>query len=108
MGLASTAEGENPAVALTRVPRLHPETGTVRLGGRLVATTGDAAVHAFEERDGTVSEVGERIVELVDGCRSVAEIVDVLCAEFDVGRDACTADTIRFLSLLAERKVLIF
>lgn len=108
MGQLSTAEGENPAEALTRVPRLHSGSGVVRVGGRLMATSDDAAVHSFEDRDGTVSEVGERIVELVDGCRTVEQIVEVLCDEFEVGREACTADTVAFLRLLAERKVLIF
>jgi Coenzyme PQQ synthesis protein D (PqqD) len=108
MGQASTAAGENPAVGLTHVPRLHPGSGVVRVGGRLMATSEDAAVHSFEERDGTVSEVAERIVQLVDGCRTVEQIVNVLCEEFEVGREACTADTVAFLRLLAERKVLIF
>jgi pyrroloquinoline quinone biosynthesis protein D len=90
------------------VPRLHPGSGVVRVGGRLMATSEDAAVHSFEDRDGTVSEVGERIVQLVDGCRTVEQIVDVLCGEFEVGREACTADTVSFLRLLADRKVLIF
>lgn len=103
-----TEVGESPAVGLTRVPRLHPGSGVVRVGGRLMATSEDAAVHAFEESDGAVSEVGERIVELVDGKRTVAQIVDVLCSEFEVGREACTVDTLAFLRLLADRKVLIF
>jgi pyrroloquinoline quinone biosynthesis protein D len=87
---------------------LHPGSGVVRVGGRLMATSEDSAVHSFEDRDGTVSEVGERIIELVDGSRTVQGIVDVLCEEFEVGREACTADTVAFLQLLAERKVLIF
>jgi hypothetical protein len=104
----STTGGENSAVYLTRVPRLHPGSGVVRVGGRLMATSEDSAVHSFEDPEGTVSEVAERIVELVDGSRSVKAIVDALCEEFEVGRDACTEDTVAFLKLLAERKVLIF
>lgn len=90
------------------MPRLHPGTGVVRVGGRLMATSEDAAVHSFEEADGTVSEVAERIVELVDGCRTVEQIVEALCDEFEVGREACTVDTVAFLRVLADRKVLIF
>lgn len=108
MRQTSTSGGETPANTLTRVPRLHPGTGVVRVGGRLMATSEDAAVHSFEEGDGTVSEVAERIVELVDGSRTVEQIVDALCDEFEVGREACTADTLAFLRVLAERKVLIF
>ena len=95
-------------MSLTRVPRLHPGSGVVRVGGRLMATSEDSAVHSFEETDGAVSEVAERIVELVDGCRTVAQIVDVLCEEFEVGREVCTVDTVAFLKTLAERKVLVF
>lgn len=104
----STTEGlgGGPDARLTRVPRLHPGAGVVRVGGRLVATSEDSAVHSFEESDGQVSEVAERIVELVDGKRTVADIVAALCEEFEVGRDACMADTVAFLELLAERKVL--
>jgi pyrroloquinoline quinone biosynthesis protein D len=53
-----------------------------------------------------VSEVGERIVELIDGKRSVGEIVEVLVNEFEVERGVAEADTLDFIALLANKHVL--
>jgi hypothetical protein len=92
---------------LRAVPRLHPETGVQRVGGRLLAAGPDEHLHTFEDAQGRVSEVAERIMELVDGQRTVAAIVAVLCDEFDVEPRACEADTAAFLRLLVAKKVLV-
>ncbi|XXF76760.1 PqqD family protein [Myxococcaceae bacterium GXIMD 01537] len=89
------------------VPRLHPEAGVQRVGGRLLAVGPDEHLHTFEDEEGRVSEVGERILELVDGRRSVADIVGVLCEEFKVEREVCRRDTLAFVRLLADKKVLV-
>jgi Coenzyme PQQ synthesis protein D (PqqD) len=91
---------------LSAIPRLHPETGVERVGDRLLAAGPDDALHTFEDERGERSEVAERIVELSDGRRTVADIVDVLCREFDVAREVCAADTRAFLELLVSKKVL--
>ena len=88
------------------VPHVHPETGVQRVGGKWVAATPDDALHYFEEGDGRVSEVGSRIIELCDGVRTVGQIVDTLCEEFEVGRDECEREVLRFVDLLVEKKVL--
>ncbi|SEL77763.1 pyrroloquinoline quinone biosynthesis protein D [Stigmatella aurantiaca] len=93
--------------ALRAVPRLHPETGVQRVGGRLLAAGPDEHLHTFEDARGQVSEVAERIMELVDGRRTVAAIVAVLCDEFEVEPQACEADTVAFLRLLVAKKVLV-
>ena len=93
---------------MARVPRLHPEVGLQRVGDRLMAAGPDAQLHTFEEDSGQRSEVAERIVELCDGRRTVGEIVDALCEEFDVERARCAADTESFVQRLVERKVLVF
>jgi pyrroloquinoline quinone biosynthesis protein D len=91
-----------------QVPRLHPEVGIQRVGGRLMAAGPDDTLHTFEDDSGEVSEVAERIVELSsDGFLTVSQIVDVLCDEFEVTREVCTADTEAFVRLLVDRKVLI-
>lgn len=94
--------------AMKRVPRLHPETGVQRVGGRLMAASPDDCLHTFEESGGEVSEVAERIIELCDGQRTLSDIVDVLCGEFEVPRDLCAADTRNFVDLLVERQVLVW
>jgi hypothetical protein len=92
---------------LRAVPRVHPEAGVQRVGGRLLAAGPDEFLHTFEDARGQVSEVAERIVELVDGRRTVAAIIAVLCDEFDVEPEACRADTVAFVRLLVEKKVLV-
>jgi pyrroloquinoline quinone biosynthesis protein D len=92
---------------MAEVPRLHPEAGVQRVGGRLLAVGLDEHLHTFEDGDGSVSEVAERIVELVDGRRTVADIVAVLCDEFEVEPAVCREDTVSFLRLLVEKKVLV-
>jgi len=93
-------------VSLSVVPRVNQETALQKVGGRWVAATPDDQLHSFEGPDGAVSEVGERIVELIDGKRSVGEIVEVLVNEFEVERGVAEADTLDFIALLANKHVL--
>ncbi len=89
------------------VPKPHPDAAVQKVAGRWMAATVDDALHTFEEKDGSVSEVGERIVALVDGARTVGQIVDVLMGEFDVERAVCEADTRDFIGLLVAKHVLV-
>ena len=93
-------------MSLSDVPRVHGETALQKVGGRWVAATPDDQLHSFEGADGVVSEVGERIVELIDGKRSVEEIVKVLLDEFEVPREVAESDTLNFIGLLADKHVL--
>ncbi len=93
-------------VSLSDVPRVHGETALQKVGGRWVAATPDDQLHSFEGADGVVSEVGERIVALIDGKRSVADIVETLLNEFEVTREVAESDTLDFIGLLADKHVL--
>ncbi len=93
---------------MARVPRLHPDVGVARVGDRLIASGVDDVLHRFEDAAGEVSEVAERIVELADGKRTLAEIIDVLCDEFEVGPARCKADTATFVTLLVDRGILVW
>ncbi|MCC6336996.1 MAG: PqqD family protein [Myxococcales bacterium] len=103
----TSAPRASVTVLLTQIPRVHPETAVSKVGGRWMAATPDERLHTFEDADGVVSEVGERIVELVDGCRSVGAIVEALVEEFEVGRDQAEADTLQFIGLLVQKQVLV-
>lgn len=92
---------------MERIPRLHPDVGVQRVGGRLMAAGADDHLHTFETEGGEVSEVAERIVELCDGRRTVREIVDALCEEFEVEREVCGRDTVAFVQVLMQKKVLV-
>jgi len=104
--LQKTAESARRRLSLSDVPRVHGETALQKVGGRWVAATPDDQLHSFEGSDGVVSEVGERIVELIDGRRSVEEIVKVLLDEFEVPREVAESDTLDFIALLADKHVL--
>jgi hypothetical protein len=49
--------------------------------------------------------VAERIVELVDGMRTVGQIAEVLVEEFEVSRAMAEADTVQFISQLISKRV---
>jgi len=104
--LQKTAESARRRLSLSDVPKVHGETALQKVGGRWVAATPDDQLHSFEGSDGVVSEVGERIVELIDGRRSVEEIVKVLLDEFEVPREVAESDTLDFIGLLADKHVL--
>jgi hypothetical protein len=89
------------------IPRVNPEAGVERVGGRLLALGPDDLLHSFEDEGGAASEVAERIVELSDGTRTLARIVDALCEEFDVAREVCARDAEQFVKLLIDKKVLV-
>ena len=91
---------------LDRRPALHPAAAVERVGGRLMIATRDDKLHLFAEEDDAPNEVGERIVDLVDGRRSVREIASVIGDEFDVDSARALADTAAFIELLVERQVL--
>jgi|HubBroStandDraft_5_1064220.scaffolds.fasta_scaffold17316_4 hypothetical protein len=55
----------------------------------------------------SLNSVGSRIWELCDGTRSIAEIVSVICDEFDVAKDVATADAHEILGELAEAKLVV-
>jgi pyrroloquinoline quinone biosynthesis protein D len=92
-------------VSLSTVLKVHPETGALSVGGRWAAASPDGGYHTFED-DAGVSEVGERIMDLIDGRRSVQQIVDVLCEEFEIDRAKCSDETLRFVTLLVQKQVL--
>ena len=90
---------------LSLVPKVHPETGAQKVQGRWLAATSDDRLHRFEDEQG-VSQVGERIMELVDGKRSVSDIVAVICEEFEVGKERCETDALRFIESCVEKQIL--
>lgn len=92
--------------SLSWIPRFHPEAAVQQVRGRWVAATADESLHGFVDASGAVSEAGERIISLVDGVRSVSEVVAVLCEEFEVGREQCERETLQFLKLLVSKRVL--
>lgn len=91
-------------------PSPHPEAAIENVGGRVMVATPDDQLHYFVE-EGTEdepSEVGDRIVELSDGTRTVREIAAVICDEFEVDEETALQDTVEFVKQLVDSKVLKF
>ncbi len=104
---ANDSTGEMPAldVPLSCVIAVHPGTALQNVAGRWMAATSDDHLHTFETA-GAVSEVGERIVELVDGVRTVEQIIELIVNEFEVSRASAEQDTRCFIGLLISKHVL--
>ena len=95
---------------LDKKPAPHPEAAIENVGGRVMAATPDDRLHYFVE-DGTeesASEVGDRIVQLADGTRTVREIAAELCEEFEVDLETALKDTAEFVAELVRCGVLTF
>ena len=54
-----------------------------------------------------LNSVGSRIWELCDGTKTAAEIVSVICDEFDVAADVATADTHEILGELESERLVV-
>ena len=80
---------------LATTPRRNDSFCVRRLGEETIFLAEKGAViHSLDE-------MGSFIWEAVDGKRSLAEILDRVCAEFDVSRETAEADLRRFMDELA-------
>ena len=78
-----------------------------RVGGRWMVATPDDQLHYFVEDGGEEpSDVGDRILDLSDGTRTVREIAQAICGEFEVDQATALKDTLEFVGQLIDRKVL--
>lgn len=55
----------------------------------------------------TLTPVAARIWELLDGSRSVGQIVDTICDEYDVSREQASSDTAELVSNLVDVSLLL-
>lgn len=79
-----------------------------REGVAAQVVTGEAVLLDIESGEYfSLNPVGGRIWELCDGTRSTAEIVSVMCDEYDVAQDVVTADTDEILGELANAKLVV-
>jgi hypothetical protein len=54
-----------------------------------------------------VNEVGARLWNLVDGQKTVADLVDIICEEYDVDHDRGKQDVLNFLQQMIDKRILI-
>lgn len=52
-----------------------------------------------------LNEVGTRVWELIDGNRSIDQVVAVICKEYDVDPDRALSDTLAFIDELVAKRL---
>lgn len=55
----------------------------------------------------SLNEVGAHVWSLCDGSRTLAQVVDAVCTEFDATPDEVTADVLSLVDELASEKLLV-
>ena len=90
-------------------PAVQPTAGPKRREG-VAAQIADGEAVLLDIESGeyfALNPVGSRIWELSDGTRTTAEIVSVICDEFDVAKDVATADAHEILDELEKEKLVV-
>ena len=84
-----------------RRPKRHPGSAFKPIGdeGGLVVLSDRAEVKVL-------NPVGVRVFGLLDGKRSLGEIVDLICEEYDVAPEKAAEDVEAFVGLLAREGML--
>lgn len=79
------------------IPAKAPHTASRLIAGEAVILSLDTKVLRG------LNPVGSRVWDLIDGARTVDEIVDVIVVEFDVTRAVAAADVEAFVGQLVDR-----
>ncbi len=88
----------------TQHPALTPDTTVVRSSDQASADLGGEAA-ILNLKDGVyygLDAVGARIWELIEEPRTVRDVCDTLCNEYDVDAERCERDLIALLTELAQ------
>jgi hypothetical protein len=54
-----------------------------------------------------LNEVGSRVWSLCDGARSISDIVEVICQEFDVSEQTAETDTLDLFDMLKSENLVV-
>lgn len=99
------AGDRGPAPGRARKPAAFPKR---REGVAAQVAEGEAVLLDIESGEYfSLNPVGSRIWELCDGTRSAADIVSIICDEFDVAEDVATADAHEILDELEKEKLVV-
>ena len=82
-------------------PEPHPQTAGRVIDGEAVLILSDSA------EINVLNPVGSRIFELIDGNKSIAQIVETIADEYNVPQDDAQQDTISFIEELVAHQVLV-
>jgi hypothetical protein len=96
---------QGPALGRACKPTAFPRR---REGVAAQVADGEAVLLDIESGEYfSLNSVGSRIWELCDGTRSTAEIVSVICEEFDVAADVAASDAPQTLLELRKKKLVV-
>jgi hypothetical protein len=84
---------------LTTIPTRNPD-----VLGRMVD---DEAVLVMPQKGKVkvINQVGAAIWESIDDKRNIQQIVEEICAQFDVEQATAESDTLKFIAELADREI---
>lgn len=85
-----------------RIPVYHPRTASRIFDGEAVVIT------PAENITRMFNPVGSRIWELIDGRRSIGQIVDLLIDEYDVNPERARRTTLDFFAMLEEKRLVVW
>lgn len=89
---------ESPAAA--GALRRHPTAGFRIFEGQATIVMPDGSyIHVL-------NEIGSRVWDLLNGQRTEADIVDIICEEFETTRDEAEKDVREFLAALEANRML--
>jgi hypothetical protein len=89
------------SISLSSVVRQNEDTASREIGGlAYVVDPATSDLHSF-------NEVATRVWSLIDGRRTVAEIVDAIGAEFDVERATAQTDVLELLDALDAKGLIV-
>jgi hypothetical protein len=98
-------DDRGPASGRTQKPMALPKR---REGVAAQVADGEAVLLNIESGEYfSLNSVGSRIWELCDGTRTTAEIVSVICDEFDVAEDVALADAREILGELERERLIV-
>jgi hypothetical protein len=84
-----------------KYPVLHPQVATRIVDGEAVIVLADSG------QVNVLNPVGTRMWELIDGTRSVQQIADAVCAEFDVTEAQVQRDLEEFMQELVDANAVV-
>jgi hypothetical protein len=84
-----------------KYPVLHPQVATRIVEGEALIVLADSG------QVNVLNPVGTRMWELMDGTRSVQQIADTICDEFDVAEDEAKRDLEEFVQQLIESNAIV-
>lgn len=85
-----------------RIPVYHPRTASRIFDGEAVVIT------PAENITRMFNPVGSHIWELIDGRRSIGQIVDLLIDEYDVNPERARRTTLDFFAMLEEKRLVVW